>query len=64
MHIPKPLLNPLALLGDQLFCLMREKFNALLNPSATLKPTRIAVSIVIIARFPASLTVGLGARLQ
>jgi hypothetical protein len=42
---------------DQLFVLMREMLNALPNPRATLKPTRIAVSILIIARFPASLTV-------
>jgi hypothetical protein len=42
---------------------MREILNALPNPRATLKPTGIAVSIIIIARFPASLPVSGYARL-
>lgn len=64
MDIPQRLLDPLALLGDQLFVLMREKLNALPNPRVTLKPTGIAVSIIIIARFPASLPVSGYARLR
>src|SRR5262245_5781258 len=42
---------------------MREILNAVLNPRATLKPTGIAVSIIIIARFPAGLPVSGCARL-
>jgi hypothetical protein len=61
---PQLRLDPPALLGDQILCLAREILNALPNLRATLKPTGIAISIIIIARFPASLTVGLGARLQ
>jgi hypothetical protein len=63
VDIPQCFFDALALLGDQFFRLMREILNALPNPSAALKPTGIAVSIIIIARFPASLTVGLAARL-
>jgi len=64
MDRPQLLLDPPALLGDQLFRLMREILNALPNPRATLKPAGIAVSIIIVARFPAGLTVGLAARLH
>src|SRR5262249_7386795 len=64
VNCPKVRFNPLALLGDQLLCLPREILNALPNPRAPLEPTGIAVSITIIARFPAGLTVGLAARLQ
>jgi hypothetical protein len=42
---------------------MQEKFNAFPDPRATLKPTRIAVSILIIARFPASFPISGYARL-
>jgi hypothetical protein len=49
--------DALALLGDQLFVLTREILNALPSRRATLKPTRIAVSIIVIARFPASIRV-------
>src|SRR6266581_8760134 len=63
MNVPQHFLHPSALLGDQLFFLMREILNALPNPRATLKPTGIAVSIIIIARFPASFPVSGYARL-
>jgi hypothetical protein len=57
MDIPQRLLDPPALIGDQLVFLMREILNTLPNARPTLKPTGIAVSIIIIARFPASLSV-------
>jgi len=41
---------------------MREILNALPNPRSPLEPTGIAVSSIIIARFPAGLTVGLNTR--
>jgi hypothetical protein len=44
--------------------LFSEVFDARPNPRAPLKPTGIAVSVIIVARFPAGLTISVEARLR
>src|SRR5262249_50859412 len=64
MNRPKPLLDPLALLGDQLFRLARQISDPIPYFQPPLEPTGIAVSIIIMVRFPAGLTVSVDARLS
>jgi hypothetical protein len=58
VHGPQKSFNAAAFFNNALFSLLHQISDALPHPRATLKPTGIAVSIIIIARFPASFPVG------
>jgi len=62
MDLPQCFFDALALLRDQLFCLMREILNALPNLRATLKPARIGIRVIILLTVPAGLPVSSYAR--